>query len=128
MVISKTRLHELLRFATVGIISTLVHGGVLMAMVESDILAATYANLCAFTVAFLTSYLGHYHWTYKADQPHLPTATKFVVTAIGGLLLNYLIFLVMVDILELHYLWAFGLVVTVIPSLTYVMHKGWAFK
>ena len=126
--ISQTRFQEILRFATVGVIGTLVHGGLLIGLVEYLQLEPVYANLFAFAAAFVTSYLGHYYWTYRSTEPHRNTAIKFAVTAISGLLANYVIFLVMIDWLDFHYLWAFAAVLVMIPAGTYLLHKTWAFK
>lgn len=124
----KAQFSEVFRFAAVGIISTLLHASVLIGLVENQLLNATYANLAAFSVAFINSYFGHYYWTYNATQPHRRTGIKFTFTAISGLLANYLSFFVIVDLLSINYLWAFAFVTTALPAATYLIHKHWSFK
>lgn len=123
-----SRFKEILRFGSVGVVGTLVHGGILIGLVERLNLDPVYANLIAFSMAFITSYLGHYYWTYRSRESHRSTALKFGITAVSGLLANYAIFHVMVDWLAFNYLWAFAAVVILIPAGTYLLHKTWAFK
>ena len=69
------------RFGLVGLIATLAYFGASLFFLDRG-MAPRLANLAAFGVGTITSYLGHYFFTYRSDGSHLKLGTRyFLVTA-----------------------------------------------
>lgn len=116
-----------IRFAAVGVAATAVHGASLHAIVVSAALHPTLANAFAFSAAFVASYLGHYHFSFRSRERHLKSAPRFLVIAIFGLALNSAIFAAVVNWLGLHYWIAFALAVVVTPAAVFLASRRHAF-
>lgn len=116
-----------LRFAAIGLTATLVHGGVLAALVEGADIAAIWATLCGFSIAFIVSYLGHYYITFQSRQPHRRALPGFALSASIGAGLNIAIFLIVMDGLGASYRVAFVCTIIIVPAITYALAKTLAF-
>jgi putative flippase GtrA len=79
------------RFATVGILSTLAHVAVGLALAEGAGLPAFWANFAAFGGAVLVSYFGNLAWTFGLGDERLARLPRFLVIAAAGLLFNQMI-------------------------------------
>lgn len=113
-----------LRFIVVGGVATLTHLAVATTLILTIPTILPYlANLCAFTVAVVVSYLGHRHITFATRGSML----KFSAVSIGGFALNNMILAA-----GLH--WQFPPIAAVaiatlcVPVLTYIASALWAFK
>lgn len=125
---SKLRVFQkLLRFGAVGGVSTVVHGAVLTALVETADVHPTLANIAAFIAAFLTSYFGHYYITFKSTRRHLESAPRYLAVALAGLANNTFIFLLMVNGLKVHYGFAFALAIVSTPILVFALSQRFVY-
>lgn len=79
-------LAAVLRFAVVGVASTLVYLGASLVLLDVGI-APRVTNLLAFVVGTVASYLGHYFFTYRSGDSHLRLGTRFFVVTAGLALL-----------------------------------------
>jgi putative flippase GtrA len=128
----KHLIHQLSKFASVGIVATGVHA--LVYGVVGRFLEPMLANLIAFLIAFLFSYLGHFLWTFRDQtqgrEVHKAFAYqfRFLLVALSGLLLNSLAVWVVTEWLQVDYLYAVFPMVFVVPLVTFAFAKGWAFK
>jgi putative flippase GtrA len=117
----------------VGILATLVHAIAFAALIELAKLAPLIANFAAFGIAFLVSFLGHFHWTFRsqratADWWRQRTAlARFAMVALTGFMLNSLAVVLVVNLLALPYQYALILMVTIIPLIVFGLSKFWAF-
>ena len=116
-----------LRFLVVGGTATLVHVAIAMALVETAGWSILNANIVAFAVAVLVSYLGNHRWTFGRSGRHDHHLPRFVVLALGGLALNQAIVFAMVRGAEIDYRVALMVVVGVVPALSFVANRCWAF-
>jgi hypothetical protein len=80
----------------------------------------------AFIVAFSISYLGHYYFTYRSSVPHVRALPTFALAACTGASLNALIFIVMTEVFQYNYWYAFLLVLLSAPPLVYLMTRSLA--
>ena len=76
----------ILRFGLVGVAATLAYLAASLLLLDQG-LAARATNLAAFAVGTLMSYLGHYFFTYRADDSHLRLGSRFVTVTAGLALL-----------------------------------------
>lgn len=120
---------QILKFAIVGGLATATHAGLFAFIIEAQIAQALEANFIAFAVAFLISFLGQYHWTFRntGDSHWTRKILKFLVVALTGLGLNTAGVLIIVDWLLLPYPFAVIFMVTVVPATTFIINKKWAF-
>lgn len=118
---------QISRFGVTGITATTVHSLVLVVFVEVGGWAPTTANMVAFLCAVTVSYLGNYHWTYQSSRQHRSSVWRFVFVAIVAALMNYAIFILMVDHWNLHYLLALVVVMTTVPLFSFTVQKHWVF-
>ena len=123
---------QLSKFASVGVVATAMHAVVYG--LAGKLLDPMLANLIAFLIAFIFSYTGHFLWTFRAQtqgqQVHKAMAYqfRFLVVAISGLLLNSIAVWVVIQWLQIDYLYAVVPMVFVVPLVTFSLAKLWAFK
>ncbi len=122
-----TLIGQAFRFATVGILSTLAHVAVGLALAEAVGLPAFWANFAAFGGAVLVSYFGNLAWTFGLGDERLARLPRFLVIAAAGLLFNQMIVFAAVDLLGWSYRLALAAVVLVVPLLTFIMSRRWVF-
>ncbi len=112
-----------LRFLAVGGTATVVHVATAMALVEIAGWPILSANIVAFAVAVLVSYLGNHRWTFARSGRHDHHLPRFIVLALGGLALNQAIVFALVRGAEIDYRWALLVVVAVVPALSFAANK-----
>ncbi len=118
---------RLMRFGLVGVAATLVHGGVLAALVEIAGIHPTLGNIGAYLTAFLVSYMGHFYVTFRSRETHLRAAPRYFLVACTGLAANTVIFFLVVNILKLHYTLAFVAAIATTPWLVYFLSHRFAY-
>jgi putative flippase GtrA len=85
--------HELgaaLRFGVVGVLATALHMGMVWWLIGAGI-SPLPANLLAFLSAFLVSFVGHYHWSFRSTAHPLRAMLRFLTVAVGLLAVNSLL-------------------------------------
>jgi|GEM_PF-308902 len=120
-------LQSFARFASIGVLATLIHGLMLNLLVLSAGLHPTMANVGAFLSAFMVSYLGHYYFSFRSREDHIAAAPKYLGVALIGLALNTLIFAVIVNLMQLHYMIAFAAVIVILPPIIFVISRTFVF-
>ncbi|MCG8358504.1 MAG: GtrA family protein [Kiloniellales bacterium] len=119
---------QALRFSLVGVAATLLHVLLMVGLVESGLLAPFEANFVAFSGALLLSYLGNLRWTFGLRGRHQTHVPRFVTVALLGFLLNQAIVYGVVDLLQGDYRLALALVVLIVPALSFLANRHWAFR
>jgi putative flippase GtrA len=100
------------RFGLVGVAALLTHMAVAWLVLERLTGSPYAASLAGFLVAFCVSFLGHHHFTFAGGQDYIRTLPRFFLVALSGFLAKMVS--MMVSIL-------------VIPALTYLAARLWAF-
>lgn len=118
---------SLLGFALVGLSATGVHVAVGLILVWSGLFGAFFANVLAFSVAFMVSYFGHHRFSFRSTAQHRSAMPRFLAVAAFGLALNQAIVFGMVDLGHLRYELALVVIVGTVPAVTYVLSRIWAF-
>lgn len=121
-------LASLARFGLVGGASTLVHGLVLVLLVEAFRVWPAAANGMAFLAAFGVSYLGHRAFTFRSDRPHRESLLAYGLVAAGGGAGNFLLFVLLNDLMGAPYGWAFLVSFLVVTPLVYLGSRALAFR
>lgn len=119
---------QIMRFGLVGITATTTHLATVLVLVEWSGWSPLWANLLAFSLAVLVSFSGHYHWTFKATTPYSAALPRFFTIALLGLGLNQTIMFSVVSLLGLDYRLGLGAVIMVVPAISFMANKLWAFQ
>lgn len=140
---------QALWFIAVGAIAALVHFLVLVSIVSFTPMTPTWANVMAFLLAFIISFLGHFYLTFNPSSlpfsgnkrndnqsvkrpslaGSLPVLAKWFASSIIGFLANQSLFVLGLNWFGEHYYMLIWLVVTgVITVMTFSLGKLWAFK
>jgi putative flippase GtrA len=120
---------ELSRFAIIGILAALVNFIALVALVSLGHIQPLLGNVIAFLIAFQVSYHGHKRWTFSnKESKHRKAMTKFFIVAGISFLLNEGLFALLLKETHLYYPVALLLVLIIVPPITFVFSKVWAFR
>lgn len=119
-----------MKFGVVGVTAAATNFFVLMVLVEKVHIEPLIGNVLAFIVAFQVSFHGHKFWTF-ADQAanHVKAMAKFfIISLVVNLALNEGLFAMFYKGLHLHYLLAILFTLMIIPPISFVLSKLWAFR
>ena len=99
---------RLLRFGTVGVLTAMIHFGILYLGVELAGLGSTLASSIGFVVCVIFNYLMHYSWTFATPEgveqvPHGKALVRYGVMIACGFLFNGIIMYSGVHWLGVHY-------------------------
>jgi putative flippase GtrA len=76
-------LHQLGKFASVGAVATALHVATALGLNQFAGVAPLNANLAAFVVATIWSYLGNWVWTFEAKARFQHSAPRFLAMSLG---------------------------------------------
>ena len=84
-----------LKFATVGVIGTVVDFGVLNLLIQLAGMSKLWANTCSFTAAVISNFVWNRLWTFpeSRERPLLSQLSQFTLVNVVGLAINQAIFL-----------------------------------
>ncbi len=116
------------RFAVVGVAATLTHLLVLWVLLETTALHVVPANVCAFLIAFLVSFGGHYHFTFRKQTVLSRALPRFFAVAAAGCLANTVVLAALVKAGVLSDMAAAAIAMAAIPAVTFVSARFWAFR
>ena len=119
-------LHQLLRFACVGVLATAAHVGVAALLIDRMKAPSPLANALAVLVASVVSFYGHALWTF-GHAPGVGNALRFVVTTSSAAVLAAAVAALTS---AAGGSWPLGIAFTVIavPVFTYCVHRSWTFR
>lgn len=111
----------------VGAAATLVHFGVVVALVSHSVAGPLTANLVAWTVAFAVSFLGHWRLSFGSQQaPVWRSARRFFTVSVAGFALNQAGYWLLLRA-GWGYAAALAVVLATVAVLTYLTGRFWAF-
>lgn len=125
---------QYLKFGIVGVVATAVHASLFVSAVRIGVEPVA-ANISAFCVAVVGSFVGHFHWTFRADpaasdvdpRQRSVALLKFIAVALIGLGLNSAGVYVVAYALELDAAYAVLFMVFVVPPVVFILNRLWAF-
>jgi putative flippase GtrA len=125
---------QYLRFGAVGLVATLTHALLFVLLMETARIPALAANLAAFSMAVVVSFLGHFYWTFRETGGYgsslfqqTNALLKFATVAVIGFSINSVAIFITVDVLLLSYYYAVVIMVGIVPPMVFVISKHWAF-
>ncbi len=118
---------QAVRFGAVGGAASVTHVTVALTLIEHAGLPILTANGLAFIVAVLVSYIGNHSWTFTRVGHHERHLPRFLAISLAGLALNQVIVFTTATVAGLPYLVGILIVIAVVPVLTFVLSRSWAF-
>lgn len=120
---------QIFLFGAVGITSSLTHLLMVYLFVNHLKLQPAIANIFAFLIAYPVSFFGHSYLTF-ASRPHRRHLSfyRFLIVAVLGFLLNEGLYLIFLYYTSFHYLLSLGIILIIVPAITFVLSKFWAFS
>jgi putative flippase GtrA len=116
------------KFASVGVLATVVHAAVLAAAIEIGHVDPVLATALAFSVAVLVGFALNRRWTFADHGGAQAQLWRYVVAALAGLADNMAIMYVTVDLLHWSPYVGFALAVVLMPPLTFALNRAWVFR
>ena len=114
-------------YALVGVVASLAHYSVLIALVEGVRWRPVPAALAGFVVGGVVSYLLNRRHTFASDRPHEEAGWRFALVAAGGFGLTYLLMSLFVERLGAPYLPAQLVTTVLIMFVTFFANRVWTF-
>ncbi len=121
-------IRQILTFGSVGVVATLLHYIVLVALVELGGVPPVPAALCGAAVGAIVSYGLNRRHTFDSDRPHDEAGWRFAVVAGVAFLLTYLFMRQMVEIRHVPYLPAQGITTLLVMIWTFGANRMWTFR
>jgi putative flippase GtrA len=114
-------------FAVVGAAATLVH--LIVALTASGLwgFPPLTANIVGYLAAVSVSYLGNAVLTFRRPTRDAAQLLRFVVVSVAGLALNQATVYLLVERAGWPFHLALGPVIVLVPSLSFLLSKFWAF-
>lgn len=126
---------QIIKFIIMGSLAALVHGIVLYLCVSQLLIAPVWANIVAFGVAFIVSFLGHSWVTFRQNIDlsdninNIRRLGRWLSTSILGFMMNQGLFMLGLSVVGDAYYLAIWLIVTfIVTILSFTIGKLWAFK
>lgn len=114
------------RFAVAGLLATGLHVLVAAGFIRLVMPAPSIANGVAFGVASVFSYLINTLWSFSCPL-HGSNLVRFVAVSLLGCLIAMSV-AGAAENLGLEYGYGIGLVVCIVPPITFVMHRRWTYR
>jgi putative flippase GtrA len=115
-------------FLVVGGVASMVHWGVVVAMVEGTGARPLPANVVGWLVAVGVSFLGHHRLSFRGHPaPAAAAARRFVVVSACGFMLNQGAYAVLLATSGLSYALLLGLVLAGVALASYAASRWWVF-
>ena len=116
-----------LRFGTVGLWATAVY--TLSATIAHAIGATpSLANALGYAIATAVSFLGHFYWTFGKSTGHGRALRRFLMVSGSGFLLSAVIMKLAAEILGAPFWVALTAIIAVVPAVSWVLGRYWAFR
>jgi putative flippase GtrA len=121
------------RFALVGVITGLIHYGLVYLGVSWLGWDSLVASSIGFVVAVSCNYFMHYGWTFAVDAneippPHGVTLMRYLIMVACGFVINGLVMYLSVQSLGSHYLVAQAVASAAVVLWNYLVANFWVFK
>ena len=119
---------QLLRFGIVGLLATFVHMVIGFLLIQSNWLPVM-ANLLAFIIAFLVSFIGHLGFSFANQVVSLSSALwKFALVALIGFACNEVLLILLLSEGELTDTVSLWISTGCAAVLTFALSRVWAFR
>ena len=114
-------------FSMVGVVASVVHYSMLIMLVERGLTNPVAANLVAYILGGIVSYLLNRRYAFRSKRVHAETAWRFAIVAGLGLLLTGIFMYVFDEVLGVQYILAAVMTSGVVLFWSFVANWTWTF-
>lgn len=116
-------------FVATGCAAALTHWLVAVACVREASLAPLVGNLFGWLLAFGVSFLGHYHFTFRAQRGRWAAAAwRFFMVSALGFAINELAYAYFLRTTSIPYDLLLAMILIAMAILTFILGRFWAFR
>ena len=123
---SQQLIRQVRRFAISGLLATLLHTVVAVGLIRLLGMSEPPANGLAFAIATVFSYTINTLWSFSSALQSRNLIRFVCVSVVGGVLAMAMA--AVAAAYGLHYLAGIGMVVMVVPPVTFVLHHFWTYR
>ncbi len=121
------------RFSIVGLLTALIHYGLLSIGVEVAGLGSTLSSSIGFVACVIFNYAMHYSWTFAgadgaASRPHGRTLARYLSMVFCAFLINMSVMHVGVSALQWHYLLVQFIAQVAVVLWNFTLANTWVFR
>jgi len=116
-----------LRFGTVGLWATAVYASA-AAILHAIGATPSLANALGYAIAMAVSFLGHFYWTFGKNTGHGRALLRFIAVSACGFLLSAIIMHAVTGTLGAPFWVALAAIIAVVPGISWVLGRYWAFR
>jgi putative flippase GtrA len=128
-VILKKMVHQISWFVLVGTMAAGVHWMVAVVGVKYMHLNPLWANLIGWLVAFVVSFSGHYHLTFRLQRAGVKQAIRrFFMISACGFAVNELSYAYLLATTHIRFDWLLAGILIGVAGATFVAGRIWGFK
>ncbi len=121
-------LGQLMRFGVIGGLAAVTHYCIAIYLTDQQV-AAAWANLVAFIIAFWVSYFGHRYFSFDAgDMSHQQTLPRFILVAVFGFILNESLLLLMLHFTKISIALGLPFIIVITAIFTFILSRQFAFN
>ena len=121
-------LGQLMRFGVIGVLAAVTHYCIAIYLTDHQV-AAGWANLVAFIIAFWVSYFGHRYFSFDAgDVSHQQTLPRFILVAVFGFILNESLLLLMLHFTKISIALGLPFIIVITAIFTFILSRQFAFN
>jgi len=120
-------LRQGITFLGVGVVATLCHYVVLVALVEISLLAVVPASAVGAFVGAVVGYRLNYRLAFNSNAPHRETAPRYLIVAAIALGMNTVLMAILHGKFGLPYLIAQIITTGIVFILTFTANRMWTF-
>lgn len=118
--------NSLIKYYAIGLIATLFHVVIVAVLIEKFSFDAGFANGIAFILATFFSYFMNTYWNFQTEMSFAVLCRFWSVAALGCVLA--VIISSIAAKLDFHYLIGIGMVMSVVPIISYLLHRNWTYR
>ncbi|MCK9261126.1 MAG: GtrA family protein [Azoarcus sp.] len=126
--IVRAELIRFARFAAVGLVGTIAHYALLLALVEIGGAPPLAGSVAGFVLGAMVNYAINHRFVFRSARAHSEALPRFMTVAGVGLCWNALLMYVLVDLAGLYYLLAQVLTTGLLLLWHYVGNAVWTFR
>lgn len=115
-------------FGVVGGLATGLQYLIMAMLVQAFGIHPAPASAAGFSISAVANYALNYRLTFKSTKPHAACAPRFAVVSISGLVLTFVLMLLFVDLLGIHYILSQLLTTLIVLFWNFLLNYAWSFR
>lgn len=117
---------QFVKYSLVGLIGTFLQSMTLVLLVENYDFYPLVGSLIGFVFSLMFSFFINAIWTFRSAKK-ASYFYKYFIVSLFGLGINLFIMFLLVNVLDIWYIWAQLIIIIVVPCINFILNRYWAF-